>query len=131
MRVKMVEQIFFIFYPERLCMVSTSPGNIRSIPTEETYPLRHRILRPTQSLAECAYPQDYAEYTYHAGYYLNDTLLGVGTIFRDARPESTLPVVWRIRGMAVSEEIQGQGVGGKVLSALLAYAASQGMPAEV
>ncbi|MGH2481987.1 MAG: GNAT family N-acetyltransferase, partial [Ktedonobacteraceae bacterium] len=105
--------------------------NVRSIPAEETYSLRHRILRPTQLLAECAYPEDKAEHTYHAGYYRDQQLLGVGTIFRAARPESTLPTVWRIRGMAVSEEAQGLGIGGKVLSALLAYAASQGMPAEV
>lgn len=54
-------------------MASTSPGNVQSISAEDAYPLRHRILRPTQSLAECAYPQDYAEYTYHVGYYLNDS----------------------------------------------------------
>lgn len=111
--------------------MSNRIGNVQSIPAEETYTLRHRILRPTQSLAACAYPQDRAEYTYHAGYYLNGELLGVGTIFREARPESTLPLVWRVRGMAVAEEARGQGVGGKVLAALLAYAASQGTPAEV
>ncbi len=111
--------------------MSTALENVRSIASEETYTLRHRILRPTQSLAECAYPEDHAEHTYHAGYYRDQQLLGIGTIFREARPASTLPTIWRIRGMAVSKEAQGQGIGGQVLRALLAYAASQSVPAEV
>jgi GNAT superfamily N-acetyltransferase len=104
---------------------------IRRISVEETYPLRHRILRPNQTLADCAYPLDTAPSTYHVGYFLNDDLIGIGTILREAQDGSTDKNVWRIRGMAVSSDLQGRGIGGKILMALIRYAASQGIPGEI
>ena len=111
--------------------MSESTENIRSITAEETYPLRHRVLRPNQTVADCMFPLDKAPDTRHVGYFLNGELLGVGTIFREAQDGSTDKNVWRIRGMAVSTHIQGRGIGGKILSALITYAASQGLPGEV
>jgi GNAT superfamily N-acetyltransferase len=77
------------------------------------------------------FPLDKAPDSYHAGYFLNGELVGVGTIFREAEDGSTDKNVWRIRGMAVATNIQGRGIGGKILSALITYAASQGLPGEV
>jgi GNAT superfamily N-acetyltransferase len=104
---------------------------IRRISVEETYPLRHRILRPNQTLADCAYPLDKAPGTYHVGYFLNDNLIGIGTVLKEAQDGSTDQNVWRIRGMAVSSDLQGRGIGGKILMALIRYAASQGLPGEI
>lgn len=105
--------------------------SIQAISAEETYPLRHRILRPNQTLADCMFLLDKAPDTRHVGYFLNGELVGVGTIFREAEDGSTDRNVWRIRGMAVATNIQGRGVGGKILSALITYAASQDLPGEV
>jgi GNAT superfamily N-acetyltransferase len=104
---------------------------IRRISVEETYPLRHRILRPNQTLADCQLPFDKAPDSYHVGYFLNDNLIGIGTILREAQDGSTDKNIWRVRGMAVSQEAQGRGIGGKILVALIRYAASQGLPGEI
>ena len=105
--------------------------NIRSIAAEETYALRHRILRPHQTLADCAFPLDKASDSYHVGYFLNGELIGVGTVHREAEDGSTDKNIWRVRGMAVTTNIQGRGIGGKILKALISYAASRGLPGEI
>lgn len=109
----------------------TPDGTVQLISAEATYPLRQRILRPMQIVAECAYPEDHAAEAYHAGYVLDGELVGVGTIFRQAHPGSTLPQVWRVRGMAVAEQARGQNIGGVILRALLTHARAHGTPAEV
>jgi predicted GNAT family N-acyltransferase len=77
------------------------------------------------------FPLDKAPGTRHVGYFLNGELVGVGTIFREAEDGSTDKNVWRIRGMAVSTNIQGRGIGGKILAALITYATSQSLPGEI
>ncbi|GHO44171.1 GNAT family N-acetyltransferase [Ktedonospora formicarum] len=96
-----------------------------SIKPEETYHLRHSVLRPMQMLADCAYPEDKQAQTLHAGCYLNGRLVGVGTIFREDREEVAGRIGWRIRGMAVSSEARGSGCGGAILQTLLNHARMQ------
>lgn len=95
---------------------------VHAIAAEATYALRQRVLRPMQSLAECAYPEDHEPETLHAGCYRNGQLIGVGTIFFERREGSEFQSGWRVRGMAVSPEARGSGCGGAVLKALLAHA---------
>jgi len=104
---------------------------IRSINVTETYDLRHRILRPHQALSECAYPYDTAPDALHIGGFLNGQLIGIGSILPDAREDASQPTSWRIRGMAVLEDIRGSGAGGKILQALFKYAHTQSLPAEI
>lgn len=112
-------------------MSESREKNIRPITAEETYPLRHRISRPNQTLADCQFPFDKAPDTYHAGYFLNGALVGVGTISHEAEDGSTDKNIWRIWGMAVSPHVQGQGIGRKILAALISYAASRGLPGQI
>ncbi|GHO80667.1 hypothetical protein KSD_84380 [Ktedonobacter sp. SOSP1-85] len=88
---------------------------VHTIAAEDTYVLRQSVLRPMQSLAECAYPEDHEPETLHAGCYRDGQLVGVGTIFREKREGSEAPGGWRVRGMAVSPEARGSGCGGSVL----------------
>lgn len=105
--------------------------DIRSIPATETYNLRHQILRPHQTLSECAYPYDTAPGALHVGGFLGGQLIGIGSLVPDPRENSSQPVSWRIRGMAVLENVRGSGAGGNILQALLKYASTQSLPAEV
>jgi GNAT superfamily N-acetyltransferase len=73
--------------------------------------LRHRVLRPHQRPEELVYPGDDWSDTLHAGAFDGDTLVGISTISRQAPPETEDATAWRIRGMAVLPELQGQGVG--------------------
>jgi predicted GNAT family N-acyltransferase len=104
---------------------------IRPIRTAETYDLRHRILRPHQPLSACAYPCDTAPGALHIGSFLNEQLIGIGSILPDPRENTPLPTSWRIRGMAVQEDARGTGTGGKILQALIDYACTQPLPAEI
>ncbi len=101
------------------------------ISAAETYPVRHRILRPHQTFEECAYPLDEAPDSYHVGYYLNRELIGVGSVMYEPLYDTKQLNSWRIRGMAVSEHVRGKGVGGEILQELISYAASHGLPGEV
>jgi predicted GNAT family N-acyltransferase len=104
---------------------------VRPISAAETYDLRHCILRPHQPISECAYPYDTALGALHIGGFLNGQLIGIGSILPDAREHATQPISWRIRSMAVLEDARGTGVGGKILQALIDYASSQQLPAEI
>src|SRR5438309_2027631 len=103
-----------------LAMAYTS-GTLQTISAEQTYELRHRVLRPGQPINECIFPLDHAPNTYHAGYFIDDTLVGVGTVFREGRDAQTAYNGWRVRGMAVAEHLRGSGIGGKLLQALITY----------
>lgn len=105
--------------------------HIQPISAEATYTLRQQILRPHLSIEECTFSLDKAPDSLHIGCFLNGQLIGVGSILREARDGSTHSNVWRLRGMAVQADIRGSGVGGKILQALLAHAASQGLPNEI
>ena len=98
--------------------------DIKRITSADTYELRHRILRPTQTLDDCAYPLDDEPDTCHIGAFEKGKLVGIGTIFVEAPDDATDGAYWRIRGMAVSEEMRGRGAGALVLQGLLDHAAA-------
>ena len=41
--------------------------DVRKIKIEDTYALRHQILRPHQTIDQCRYPGDFDELTAHLG----------------------------------------------------------------
>lgn len=98
-----------------------SPITVRPIQPTQTHALRHRVLRPHQTLAEMRYERDDEPGTVHLGAFdggggtgepvgvvtLNVTPVpvGMGLARRGDR------VDWRLRGMAVDEGMQGRGVG--------------------
>jgi predicted GNAT family N-acyltransferase len=107
---------------------------IKRIHAADTYALRHAILRPNQTLADCAYPCDHEPECCHIGAFEHGQLIGVGTIFPHAAPPQVPTAqgrVWQIRGMAVSEAVRGTGAGGKILQALLAHSSAYGTPCTI
>ncbi|NIA67365.1 GNAT family N-acetyltransferase [Pelagibius litoralis] len=93
--------------------------------------LRHRVLRPNQTLADCHYPLDEAIATLHLGYRdAAGRVIGIASVFHEAPPDSD-PLdsgseqAWRIRGMAVEPEAQGRGIGAALLAGLIAYTTAQ------
>ena len=93
--------------------------HIRPVPAEETRPLRQKILRPHQSLEELVVD---GESSPDAGWYAavrDDTVVGTAGVFPESPPDSDVVGAWRVRAMAIEEELRGMGIGDMLLDAVL------------
>jgi GNAT superfamily N-acetyltransferase len=89
---------------------------ILRISTEETLPLRSRILREGRPLAECRFAQDDLPGTFHLGAICTHTLAGIAT-FCPVGLESVAGCGYQLRGMAVDNHQQNLGIGRLLLLA--------------
>ena len=103
---------------------------VREIAAADTIALRHRVLRPHQTPDQCHYPGDDAKSSYHIGAVDSDNrVIGIATVLKcdeDRFQQFDLPQQVRLRGMAVSPELQGQGIGRSILDACLDTAQQNG-----
>ncbi len=99
---------------------------IREIAAADTYGLRHAILRPTEPLSACHYPLDGS--SIHIGAFVDGKLLGVATAHPEIKSDFPYSKQYRLRGMAVAVESQGQGVGKLLLQELLSKLAGMEIP---
>ena len=91
----------------------------------DTHPLRQRVLRPHQSLAEMDYAGDNDQASAHFGCFVDGILVSVGSLYRESRAGIPLEG-WRIRGMATIPDQRDRGLGSGVLDACVAYARDHG-----
>lgn len=91
------------------------PFTVRRIDASDAHPLRYRVLRPHQTLAEMVYGGDDLPGTIHLGAFHgieSDPLpVGIVTLNAAAMPLGPQPGDWRLRGMAVAPDQQGKGIG--------------------
>ena len=102
---------------------------IREITTEQTYPLRHIVLRPGRPLVDCAYPDDDSATAFHVGGFLDDRLVVVASVTKECEQRFdafTSLNQYRLRGMATEQEVRGRGFGSAVLNACLERCWSEG-----
>jgi GNAT superfamily N-acetyltransferase len=94
----------------------------------DTLALRQAVLRPHQQAAEILRPGDADPRAAHVcALDEEDRCVGVGSTFPEPPPWNPgAPGSWRIVGMATAEGRRGAGVGGAVLSALLAHCRAHG-----
>jgi GNAT superfamily N-acetyltransferase len=98
---------------------------LRKISAEETRPMRNAILRPGYPPELSIYPNDDDNRTFHTGAYHNEVLVGVASLFHESPPYDESIDGWRLRGMAVVENKQRQGIGRALVESCLVYAKSQ------
>jgi ribosomal protein S18 acetylase RimI-like enzyme len=96
--------------------------DVRKIKIEDTYALRHQILRPHQTIDQCRYPGDFDELTAHLGIFEADELVGILSIYKVQNNEIEIPDSWQLRAMATSTGARGKGYGFKLLNAAEVYA---------
>lgn len=100
---------------------------VKRIGADETRALRHAVLRPDKPIDELVYPGDDAGV--HFGAMLDDEIVGIATIYREAMPDETNAMrgekSWRLRGMATAESVRRTGAGKLVLKACIEYIAAQ------
>lgn len=88
---------------------------VREVAAEVVRPLRHRVLRPHQSLADCAYPGDERPDSFHLAALVDAEVVGIASVYRQAEDGAFGGSAWRLRGMATAPEFRGRGLGARLL----------------
>ena len=89
------------------------------ITAENCYELRESILRPKQPKENWTFEQDDDSRSLHMAMKEGDDIIAIVSILPEVHEECPNHP-WRLRGMAVQEEFQGQGIGEKLLKAAIA-----------
>ena len=100
--------------------------NYKEIAPTDTYSLRQSILRPHQSLEEMVYEFDDHPKSLHMGAFIDQSLEGIISLYPQNRDLDLSNQEWRVRGMATSQNLRGQGAGKKLLNFAVTYAQRQG-----
>lgn len=98
---------------------------VRAVPAGRVRGVRGVVLRPNQPPEACVYPGDDDPDSLHLAGFLGDELVAITSLYREGHPD--LPgAAWRIRGMAVLPQHQGQGFGTRLLGALIEHVRERG-----
>lgn len=92
--------------------------NVDDLAAPETHALRRLVLRNGDPQAEVAWVEDLGDGAFHLG--LRDgegAVVAVGTFLPRETPYRPGILAYQLRGMAVSPEVQGLGLGGVLLRA--------------
>lgn len=84
---------------------------------KDTYPIRHKILRPNGPLSDCIFKGDDDELTFHLGAFVDGKLVSVASFYFENQAEfqDLHPHQYRLRGMATLAEHRGQGLSSALL----------------
>ena len=85
--------------------------NIKEIPAIETFSVRHPVLRAGKPIESCHFDGDDLETTRHFGFFQENNLIGVISIFKAQNKLFDEKSQFQIRGMAVLEDHQKKGFG--------------------
>ncbi|MCO4784248.1 MAG: GNAT family N-acetyltransferase [Candidatus Cloacimonetes bacterium] len=75
------------------------------IHSKDCYPIRKKVLRPHQTVNQVTFEQDDHAHSFHLGAFDKFNLIGVTSIIYDGTD------TFRLRGMAILQEYQRQGLG--------------------
>ena len=93
---------------------------IRDITALDAHPLRKDVLRRGLADPDVHYPQDDDPRSFHLGAYDDGALAAVATFTPAATEWRDGAVAWQLRGMAVTDALQGTGVGAAIIDAACA-----------
>jgi GNAT superfamily N-acetyltransferase len=104
------------------------PMVVERVPPEATYPLRGRVLRPGAPPDRVHLAaDDHPETAAFAARDRDGTVVGTAIVYPEGCPWlPDRPAAWRLRGMATAEGRRSEGVGGRVIDAVLAHVAGAG-----
>lgn len=84
---------------------------IKEISAQETFIVRHSVLRKGKSIETCAFEGDDLETTHHFGLFEDLNLIGIISLFLKTNPIFAENLQSQIRGMAILESHQKKGFG--------------------
>lgn len=97
--------------------MDTSEISIREIRPEETYPVRHEILRPGRPLKEVQFEGDFEPTSFHLGAFVKEKLVGIATYVKNNHKDFPDKGQYQLRGMAVLPEARKMHLGQRILLA--------------
>lgn len=90
--------------------------DIKQIKPEDTYEMRHKILRPTQPFEASQYEEDNLPGAFHLGAFHEGELVSIASFYQEKHPDFEDEVQYRLRGMATLEAYRGQKFGRALLN---------------
>ncbi|MFC7391823.1 GNAT family N-acetyltransferase [Scopulibacillus cellulosilyticus] len=90
---------------------------VKLISAEETYEIRHKVLRPNQNIESCKFPSDNIEGSFDLGAFFENKLVSIASFYPEKNENVEGKVQYRLRGMATLDEYRNLKAG----SALIKY----------
>lgn len=84
---------------------------VKEISVDETYPLRHKVLRPHQPFETCKYDTDKQEGSFHVGVFSGSKLICVVSFCLEKHPDLPGTMHYRLQAMATLSNYRKQGAG--------------------
>lgn len=88
---------------------------IKKITSQETFIVRHPVLRKDRPIDSCVFDGDNLASTKHFGFYIDEKIVGVISVFLNKNSIFNANKQFQIRGMAVLKEYQHNGYGALLL----------------
>ena len=89
---------------------------VKIISSQETYPLRLEVLWPHfDELNECGIDVDKEKGTFHVGVFKEGEVVSIGTFLVQKNEKFDKEKQYRLRAMATSPKVRGEGFGQKVI----------------
>jgi RimJ/RimL family protein N-acetyltransferase/predicted GNAT family N-acyltransferase len=100
--------------PAKLYRIDNPDYELKQITAEETWPVRHPVLRKGRPLKDVYMEADEKPSTFHVGIYHHKNIIGVASFMEDAK-DHFIGKQYRLRGMAVLPEYRKKGIAELVL----------------
>jgi GNAT superfamily N-acetyltransferase len=101
--------------------------NIKKITAEATFSVRNPVLRPNLPVETCHFEGDNDPTTAHFGFYQEEKLIGIISVFQKHNKIWSNYKQIQIRGMAVLEDFQKNGIGEALIKYVTALSVENGV----
>lgn len=105
-------------------MLEQNDGQIRQLSAHEVREVRHTVLQFAESSDASVLPGDDEAATLHLGFFVNQDLVGVASLYREEIAERAGG--YRLRAVAVRQSMQRRGVGTALIKTALSAASGAG-----
>lgn len=86
---------------------------LKQIQTNDLIPVRHAVLRKGLPVESCHFQEDNLSTTIHFGAFVDKKIVGCATVIKNRNSNFDTENQYQLRGMAVLDDFQKQGVGEK------------------
>lgn len=97
-------------------------SKIKIITAEATFSVRNPVLRPNLPIETCRFEGDNLSTTTHLGYFHEEMLVGIVSVFEKINSNWQSNKQIQVRGMAILDAFQKKGIGEKLMQNVIKLA---------